>query len=149
MKIHLTVLYLVTLALVLSSCATILNSRKTTLNVYTNQPTQLIVANDTLKNTITSRTITVDRNKNELKMVIFNDSLQKTLNIKPFSSLAYWANLGFYYGIGMLIDRNNPKRYGYPKMVYVDLEDNRNEYLIYIPINSVHDNYLNILKFTP
>lgn len=138
-----------TLVLFLSSCATIFNSSKTTLNVYTNQPTKLIVANDTSKNTSTVRTITVGRNKNELKLVIFNDSLQRTLNIKPFSSFAYWANLGFYYGLGMLVDLNNPKRYGYPKMVYVDLEDNTNEYLPYIPINSMHDHYWNILKFTP
>lgn len=149
MKRHFTTLVLMILTFLLSSCATILNSRKTTLHVYTNQSTALIIDNDTLKNTTTTRTITVDRKEDELKLVVFNDSLTRTLNIKPFNSFAYWANLSFYYGLGMLVDRKNPKRYGYPKMIYVNLEDNTNEYLPFIPINSVHDKYWNVLKFTP
>ena len=135
--------------LALSSCATILNSPKITVNVITAQPANVVVAADTLLGNSTKRLITIDRSKENLKLTFFADSVIKTVFVKSSNSAAFWANLVFFYGVGMLVDRNNPKRYAYPNMVYVDLYDNKTNYSTFIPINSVHDKYRNIIKFTP
>jgi hypothetical protein len=37
------------------------------------------------------------------------------------------------YGIGMLVDKHNPKRYGYPRQVYLNLQGSTNRYYHYIP----------------
>ncbi len=149
LKQRLTFVILLISALLLNSCATIFNSRQTTLNIITNQPSRLVVANDTLKNKSNNKSIVVNRDKEELKLTVFTDSLTKTVNLKSFNSFAYWSNFGFYYGVGMLVDFKNPKRYGYPKTVYVNFNDNTSDYLTFIPIGSADDKYWNILKWTP
>lgn len=51
------------------------------------------------------------------------DSSKKTIVLHPTNSAAYWLNLGTTAGIGMLVERKRPKRYGYPRLNYLTLED--------------------------
>jgi len=102
-----------------------------------------------LKDNSLKRSLTVIRDKEDLKLTLSNDSLVKTVYVTPSNSLAYWANLYFFYGLGMLVDMNSPKRYTYPAMVYVDITDNTNNYLNFKPFTGIDDEYSNILKITP
>ena len=43
----------------------------------------------------------------------------------------YWVNIPYSYGIGMLVDMNNPKRYSYPKRIYINSTDSRSNYYHY------------------
>jgi hypothetical protein len=114
--------------LTFTSCATLLNKDVTQLEIITNSPATVVMNNDTLKSLNKKTPIKVIRQAEPLSIMIFNDSIVKNVNINYRNSFAYWANLGFFYGAGMLIDMNNPKRYTYPKTVYVDMNNADNGY---------------------
>lgn len=50
------------------------------------------------------------------------DSSEKIIRIQSHNSLAFWLNIQ-NYGIGMLVDKSNSKRYGYRKWNYLKLND--------------------------
>lgn len=52
-----------------------------------------------------------------------DDTAEKTLSVRPRNSLAFWINISLTYGIGLLIDWNNPKRYSYPAWTYLKAND--------------------------
>lgn len=64
------------------------------------------------------------RSRNPLIINLQIDTAKKTLLITPKSSAAYWLNICFNYGIGMLVDKNNPKRYALPRRIYLQQEGN-------------------------
>ena len=125
MKIHL--LYFI-IIFTCSSCATLLNRENTQLEIITNSPATVVLGKDTLKNINNITYLDVLRQEKPLSIAVFNDSIVKKVTIDSKNSFAYWANLGFYSGLGMLVDRNNPKRYTYPKTVYLDMENGDNSY---------------------
>jgi hypothetical protein len=43
--------------------------------------------------------------------------------LKPHNSPLFWVNIYFNYGIGMLVDLSNPKRYDYPSKNYYYVKD--------------------------
>ena len=109
----------------LSSCATILNS-----------PVQKIfVATDTIVKIISvDKVVSIDsslmrqgasigyyvvRSNMPLKVTLQIDSTKKAISLLPRNSFAYWYNIFGNYGIGMLVDRDNLKRYGYPARNYI------------------------------
>jgi hypothetical protein len=115
------------------------------LTIITSEPSSLVIGKDTVKNITTSKLLKVDRNKRPITVKVYKDSLTKTININSKNSIAFWSNLGFCYGLGMLLDMNNPKRYAYPKTVYINVANKDSSYLTYNPL----DKHLNILKITP
>lgn len=143
MKIQL--LYFI-IILTCSSCATLLNKKNTQLEIITNSPATVVLGKDTLKNINNITYLDVLRQEKPLSIAVFNDSIVKKVTIDSKNSFAYWANLGFYSGLGMLVDRNNPKRYTYPKTVYLDMENGDNSYTTLS--NKGIKNKL-ILKITP
>ena len=98
------------------------------VEVITNSSASIIVNKDTLKNTNNRTLIEVRRQSSPLSIVAYNDTIRKNLTIDYKNSLAYWANLGFFYGAGMLLDMDNPKRYAYPKTIYLNMNNNDNTY---------------------
>jgi len=145
-----TTILLILTSLIFSSCATLLNSRTDSINIVTNEPTNIKVANDTLNKTSDSHFLTVARSKDLLEISAFSDQKSKTVKIKSSNSFAYWLNLyPSTVWTGFLIDKNNPKRYNYPSTVYIDLNDNENSYLTYKPLDSTYSRYTGILKITP
>jgi hypothetical protein len=50
------------------------------------------------------------------------DSGEKIIRLRPHYSFAFWLNID-YFGLGMLVDFNNPKRYGYNHWNYLALKD--------------------------
>lgn len=136
--------------LIFSSCATILNTPTENLSIITSTPCKVVVNKDTLKNISTHNFATVERSKYPLLISVFNDNNSKSVSIKSRNSFAYWLNLyPSIYWTGFIVDKNNPKRYGYPQTIYIDTNSERPNYLNYEPLDSAMSKYNNIIKFTP
>jgi hypothetical protein len=133
------------------SCASILNSKQTNIRVITSDSSRLVINNDTLLGLNNDVTLKVNRNKKPISLTAFDQNSSKTITINSENSNAYYLN--FYPSIhlwtGFLIDRNNPKRYSYPKLIYIDFENKDNVYLTKKPANFVSLAGKNILKITP
>ena len=151
MNKHITHIILAAIVLILSSCATLFNTKKTSLTIITSKPGSLIICNDTLKNNAATNVFTVYRDKNPIRVTAFTDSISKTINIKSGNSFAYWLNIypNLHLWSGFYIDTKTKKRYTYPKTVYIDLATTDTTYLTYKPLDKAYSKYSNIIKITP
>ena len=109
-------------AVLFSSCATYLNLPYKDINFYTIEPGKIIFNADTLQTSNNKAILRVERKKETLEIIAKTDSITKSFEIQPFNSLMYWANL-CNYGLGMIVDKDNPKRYSYPQSIYVNFSD--------------------------
>jgi len=144
--------YLVFIGMVAcSSCATIFNRKTTTVHVFTNVPAKITLPASTSIDKITSSDFAVKRSKSPLIITASSDTLSKTVSIKPGNSFAFWCNLNcFPYGLaGFLIDWKNPKRFTYPRNVYLDLTNRDSTYKRLIPVPKEYQKYQYILGITP
>lgn len=105
--------------LLFMSCARILNNGVQKITITCDKAIKIISVDSSLKTLGDDKSYYIERSKNPIKIKLQLDTANKTLLIKPHSSLAYWANIYFNYGIGMLIDKGSPKRYSYPKRIYI------------------------------
>ena len=102
------------------SCATILNPRYKAMTIYTPGPSKIIIKKDTLNTEANEVHFLVPRSKEPLNLRVIADSSDQALSISAKSSFAYYLNIAYNYGLGMLVDQNNPKRYTYPRRIYLD-----------------------------
>jgi len=145
-----TTILLTVMSLIFSSCATLLNSKTDSIKIVTNEPSLITIDNYTFPETSNLHLVKVERSKDSIGISAFSDHNNKTVKINAKNSFAYWLNLyPSTAWTGFLIDKNNPKRYSYPKTVYIALNDNSNNYLTYRPLDSVYSKYTNILKVIP
>lgn len=140
-----------TFVVTLCSCATMFNSKNTSLTVVTSEPSNLAVNKDTIKNLSISKSFSVERDKKPIIITAFSDSFSKTVSIRSKNSFAYWLNLypNWHFWTGFYIDTKTKKRFTYPKTVYIDLATKDSSYLTYRPLDKPYDNYSNIFKITP
>ncbi|MBK9490620.1 MAG: hypothetical protein IPO07_18925 [Haliscomenobacter sp.] len=110
---------IVLLAVGCTSCASILNPRYKSMSVFTQQPSKVIIRSDTLHTEANQVNFLIPRSKDSLKLVIITDTSRQTFQIASRSSFAYYLNIAYNYGLGMLIDRGSPKRYTYPRRIYL------------------------------
>jgi hypothetical protein len=143
-------LYIIPILLVLSlsSCASLFNSRLTHTRIVTNQPSKLTINGVENSDLVNQKEIWINRTKEPLEITAESTENKKTVIVNAKNSFMYWANL-YYYGIGMLIDKNNPKRYCYPRTIYLDLKDSLSTYQTYLPYKRLNDSLKNQIKFTP
>lgn len=153
MKKTLTIL---TISLLLVSCATLTNQEWTRSTIYTTEPTRIVFRYDTIKTLRNKAKLTLERKNAPIEIIAITDSLKKQVTIKPINSFAYWANIPCNYGIGMLIDGTNPKRYSYPQRIYLNSTDTTNRYFSYEQGNNkgqllLHLSlpYINSFQLTP
>ncbi len=128
----------------MTSCATIINQPYKSITIYTTEPTDIILNKDTVKTINNEARLKIARKKEPLIITAHTDSLSKTFSVKPKNSCWYWGNIFCNYGIGMLVDRNNPKRYTYPKRIYLNSTDTIDKYYTYRPFNNKGELYLHI-----
>lgn len=125
-KYHLA---LIAFSLFFSSCATILNSPVQKVVISTDKHIKVVsvdrvtVIDSSFMQVNTARAYYIPRSDKPLKVNLQIDSTRKTIFLIPKHSFAYWYNIPSNYGIGMLVDKDNVKRYGYPKRNYLELED--------------------------
>ena len=102
------------------SCATILNPSHKAMTIYTPSPSKIIIKKDTLQTEGNEVHFLVPRSKEPLNLRVIADSSDHSLSIPAKSSFAYFLNIAYNYGLGMLVDQKNPKRYTYPRRIYLD-----------------------------
>ena len=124
------VLFILIASILLSSCATIMNQPYKNVKVYTTEASRIIYRHDTIKTKNNKANLWVERKKELLSIVAITDSITKTIEVKPRNSFMYWSNIP-YFGIGMLVDMKNPKRYSYPKRIYINSADTISKYYHY------------------
>ena len=124
-------LFVLIVSILLSSCATIINQPYKNVKVYTTEPSKIIYGQDTIKTINNKANLLVERKKELLSIVTMTDSITKTIEIKPRNSFMYWCNITHTFGIGLLVDMKNPKRYSYPERIYINSADTINKYYKY------------------
>lgn len=137
-------LCVLTVLILLTSCATIINQPYKNLTIYTTEPSVIILKQDTIKTTNNKANVRVARKKEMLHIVVATDSLTKTVPIEPKNSFLYWGNIFSNFGIGMLVDKNNPKRYAYPQRIYINSSDTISRYFKYGQSNNKGELYLHL-----
>ncbi|MEO8962558.1 MAG: hypothetical protein ABI325_11795 [Ginsengibacter sp.] len=128
------------MALLSSSCATILNQPIQKVAIATDKNIKAVSIIKSLS--VDSSLIRIDaprfyymvRSPKPLEVELQLDSTQKTVFLKARNSFAYWANIYCNYGIGMLVDRDNTKRYAYPGNNYFTLKDTTIKRYAFAPV---------------
>lgn len=130
----------------LSSCASILNSYHQDVKVHTSAPAIVVYKTDSIRTKNNKEVLSFQRNSQPKELKIHTDSLSKTVTVRPFKSINYWLNIPCTYGIGLLMDRNNEKRYGYPNHIYIEVSDTlKSKYTTY---NNFDNNFRKgVVKF--
>ena len=125
--------FLLFIMLLFSSCATLVNSTYTHVNVYTKQDSVKVYLSDSAQFAYAPAQLIVARSKKPLEVTLEKQDLKKTVlvpaKLSPqfiFGNLANGTLL-----IGYLVDFSNPKRFKYPSKVYFDLEYLNNANLKY------------------
>jgi hypothetical protein len=131
----------------LSSCATYLNSPVQKISISADKKIQVVSVDRSILKDGTGL-YHIPRSNNPLIVKLQIDSAQKTVTLLPKSSFAYWFNIYCNYGIGMLVDKDNPKRYGYPRRNYFKLHDSTIKRVRFAPIKKGTVNLSLSLPFT-
>jgi hypothetical protein len=116
-----------------NSCATLLNSKTKRIDIITNTPAKVTLNNQTLENVNNRTKFIALRDIRPIKFSVYNDSVIKNITLDSKSSFAYWMNIYPSLGLGMLVDKDKPKRYTYPSRVYVDMTNNDSKLTTYYP----------------
>ena len=142
-KIKLVPILLLILFLI-TSCATIMNKPFQNLTVFTTKPSAIIFKHDTLRTNNNKVNLPAERKKEYFQFSAITDSLSKKIEVKPRTSLIFYSNLYFNYGLGMLVDRNSPKRYEYPHRIYLNSSDTIGRYYHYSQSNKKGNLYIHL-----
>lgn len=118
------VFVLIFLTFLMTSCATLLNKKEQSISFTMKKNVIIDSINHHKENASVEKTLFLERGKSILYLSLKYDTIKKQIEIKPKNSLAYWSNIYFNYGIGMMYEKDNPKRYAYPKRIYIDFENN-------------------------
>lgn len=125
--------FLLFILLLFSSCATLVNSPFTKINLYTRQDSVKVYLSDSTQFAYTPAQLIVARTKQPLEVTLEKHDLKKTVlipaKLSPQFIFGNYANGSLL--IGYLIDLSNPKRFKYPSKVYFDLDYLNNTNLKY------------------
>lgn len=117
--------------ILLYSCTRILNTEKTQVNIVTNAPSDIVYNADTFRN-VSSIDIFPTRKKAPFNFSIKSDATYKLISVSHKLSRNYWLNFMTPFGFtGFLVDINTPKKYSYPKTIFVDTSDSSTKYYRY------------------
>ncbi|WP_026755909.1 hypothetical protein [Sediminibacter sp. Hel_I_10] len=100
--------------LLLSSCTTILNSKTTKVKIYAPEHSKIIYKKDTLVLDEAFVKIHPIRSKDSLSFEVLQDSITAQFNFKRKTSGLLFLNIPYTYGLGILVDLTNEKRFTYP-----------------------------------
>lgn len=108
----------------LASCATLVHTNYTEVNVYSKQDSLKIYFNDSSRYAFTPATLKVERSAEPLFLTIEKNNVRKKIIIPAKLSPAFWYGniLNGCFFAGYLVDLSNPRRFKYPANVYCDLD---------------------------
>ena len=136
--------YTLAASIFLTSCATIVNLPYKYVTVHTAEPSRIIFEHDTVSTVGNKAHLKVKRKNEPLPIIVAADSSTKLIRVEPKNSVMYWSNIYFNCGLGMLVDRKNPKRYTYPDKIYINSAAAKSSYSIYGQANNKGELYLHI-----
>ena len=99
-----------------------MNQANTSMTVKTTQAATIIYKTDTLSTVKNKVIIPLERSLRAVTLNTVSDSTEGVVTINAHNSFAYYYNI-INLGIGMLVDRNSPKRYGYPLEIKINPAD--------------------------
>jgi hypothetical protein len=99
--------------IVLNSCASIFNKDTAVIKISSDKKSQVIFKQDTLQIHKKQIKIRPKRAKEVVKLTVLKDSLQKDVYLESKISTLFWANILYTYGLGMIVDLTNDKRFTY------------------------------------
>lgn len=144
------------LLLFINSCASITNQANTKTTIITTKTSKIICNDDTIETQNNKALLSILRSNKPVNILIINDSFTSKLLLKPINSPAYYANVLYNLGFGIWFERNNPKRYTYPSLVYINSHDSLSKitrFPNYYKKGEIHLHlslpYLNTLYLTP
>src|SRR6185312_10574353 len=105
------------------SCATVLNKGVQKISITSSEEIDVVSIDSSLKSFNQHSTFYLERSKKPVTIELQLNTVRKKLFLKSHNSIAYWANIFFNYGIGMLVDKDNPKRFDYPRRIYIQKLD--------------------------
>ncbi len=117
--------YVILVALFFSSCATILNSPVQHVSIVTSKRIEVVSVDSSMNSFGGRNSFYLRRGKDPLRLNLLVDSVEQKFAVKAYSSFAYWINIYFNYGIGLFFDKDNPKRYTYPRRRYLRMKGDR------------------------
>lgn len=139
------------LIIILSSCATLFNSDNQKVTIKTSKPAAIKFRGFDLSANYDSTKFTfkVPRSDVPVNVDLKTDSVKRTITLNSKIDPIIFLNI-FNYGIGYIIDLGTLKKYKYPKLNYIDFEEDPNgEYFPFMPLSRDYLNKKNRIKFTP
>ena len=121
---HTFLLRFIVLASLLSSCATVLNrsfQRITISHDDKSRIVSIVKADSSMVKKINEDEYCIERSKAPAYLTLQSDNVVKQVRMPSENSFAYYYNILANYGLGMLIDRNSPKRFGIQRYNYFTL----------------------------
>ncbi|APZ46932.1 hypothetical protein BW723_11835 [Polaribacter reichenbachii] len=97
----------------MTSCASILNKETTVVKISSDKKSKIIYLNDTLLISKKQIKLKPIRSNNPLNFSILRDSLKEDISLKRKLSPLFWLNITQNYGLGILVDLTNDKRFTY------------------------------------
>jgi len=140
---------LVLLLIFFCSCASYLNQATQQITIETNKPCEMTVNGEKLPWISSHQRYQAIRSKDSLHISFKKDSITKQISVPAENSFAYYLNAYPGFWVGFWIEKNEPKRYAYPAVIYSDLNNPNVPYLSYKPSNPEDLKHKNILKLSP
>jgi hypothetical protein len=117
--------------LLLSSCATLTNTKKDKMFVYADKDSTFICINyDTSQIYQLPVKLVLPRSEKDITLIVINDTLQRKLYLPSiFSGKAVFGNIYPFWPLGFMFDTSSPKAYAYPKHTTVLFDDTDYPYI--------------------
>lgn len=103
----------------LSSCALLFNKPYKKIEVYTEAEQRVIHKQDTVVVHNGAVHLNAKRSKQPLIFYVQNDTAEHQVIVMPKLSAAFWLNLYFNSGYGMIVDAFTPKRFNYASPIAI------------------------------
>lgn len=145
-------LLLLALVLLSSSCASIINGKRSNVNIKTSRGTNLVIEGDTLlRDSNQTVYLTVENDRSPLQVTAFDSIRSKPYFIQSKTSATYWLNvfsMPFFF-TGFLADEVIGMKRRYPRNVYIDVDGINNSYQPYFPMDTALLARKNKITFAP
>lgn len=119
--------FIISLSLLLNSCATLIHKRNVDVRVYSDTDSVKFYVNDDTTRFCTPTIVNFERSSKDLLITALKDSASEQINIKSRLSTAFWLG-NIFSGIGIFgyaIDLKSPKRYTYPSDITIHFNESK------------------------
>ena len=117
------ILLLFLIIVMFSSCASFFNFDMQKISVSSDKNIKIVSIDSSIKAIGKNNSFFVLRSRKPIHLNLLVNDSEKTIDIKSRNSIEYWSNIYFNDGIGLLVEKDNPKRFCYPSQIYLEYKD--------------------------